>query len=96
MLRASSPFVLLDPPHSLLALLSEGACECEWRWVAPGLSSRRKPDRGAQISIAIERMRFEGGGALPPRFFPLPNGQDIVRAFALGVNGNGRTSICSW
>ena len=48
------------------------------------MPSGRKPKRGAQISIAIERMHFEGGGTLPPRFFPLPNGQDIVRAFSDG------------
>ena len=77
-------FVPPDPPHSALALLAMAGGECEWRWVAPGVSSRRKPDRGAQISVAIEWMRFEGGGTLPPRFFPLPNGQDIVRAFSEG------------
>ena len=48
------------------------------------MPSGRKPDRGAQISVAIEWMRFEGGGTLPPRFFPLPTGQDIVRAFSEG------------
>jgi len=55
-------FVPPDPPRSALALLSEAEGECDWRWVAPGVSSRRKPDRGAQISVAIEWMRFEGGG----------------------------------
>jgi len=42
------------PFHSLLALLAVGGSECVGRWVAPGLSSRRKPKRGAQISIATE------------------------------------------
>ena len=27
-------------------MLTVDGGECVWRWVAPGLSSRRKPDRG--------------------------------------------------
>ena len=37
-----------------------------------------------EISVAIRGMRFEGGGTLPPRLFPLPNGQDIVGSVAMG------------
>ena len=52
-----------------------------------GIIIPAEAEKGARISIAVERMLFEGGGTLPPRFFPLPNGQDVVGAFSEGPPG---------
>jgi len=32
-------------------------------------------------------MRFEGGGILPPRFFPLPNGPGQAQSVREGIDG---------
>ena len=79
------------PPGTALAVVlseAEGCCRGarpRMRAVgSAGIDIPAEARQGAQISIAIEGMRFEGGGTLPPRFFPLPNGQDVVRAFSDG------------
>ena len=80
-------------PAAPAAVLSEaGGCG---RGARPGMKAvggagiviPAEARQGARISIAVERMLFEGGGTLPPRFFPLPNGQDVVGAFSEGPPG---------
>ena len=62
----------------------------------PGVSRKGGTDQHSdRVNASLGRLRrpgwrpcgpshFEGGGTLPPRFFPLPNGQDVVGAFSEG------------
>ena len=68
MLRASSPFVLLDPPHSALAVLAVDGGECDWRWVAPGLLIAAEAEKGVlpPLNPRTERRTAWAGGELLP------------------------------
>jgi len=88
-------FVPPDPPHSALALLTMDGAECVERQGAPGVSSRRKPERGA--TAPLSNPRGNGSAAIPRSFAVLrmtgTDGRGVARFWGIEAVGDA-AGVC--